>query len=71
MQNFKKEGTVSLEGDNKELKKDTFLVPYFLFARHAEGGANGSLWWGWLGVVLCFEKCKKNVLFLRKNSTEQ
>ena len=26
---------------------------------HAVGGANNSPWWGWLGVVLCFEQHKK------------
>jgi len=33
LQYLKKEGTESLEGDNKELKKDAFLAPYFIFAR--------------------------------------
>jgi hypothetical protein len=32
---------------------------------HAVGGANGSPWWGWLGVVLCFKQRKKKILFLR------
>ncbi len=31
LQYLKKRNPVSLEGDNKELKKDAFLVPYFLF----------------------------------------
>ncbi len=26
---------------------------------HSVGEANGSPWWWWLGVVLCFEKCEK------------
>jgi len=33
LQYLKKRNPVSLEGDNKELKKDAFLVPYFLFPR--------------------------------------
>ena len=39
---------------------------------HAVGGANGSPWWGWLGVVLCFKQRKKMyysfIVILRSNS---
>ena len=38
---------------------------------HSVGGTNGSPWWGWWGVVLCFKKRKKNVLFLHSYSTER
>ena len=29
---------------------------------YSVGGANGSPWWWWLGVVLCFEKREKRTI---------
>jgi hypothetical protein len=58
LQYLKKRNPVSLEGDNKELKKDAFLVPYFLFERLLGAPATAA-------PPPCYRRCLRHHRSLR------